>query len=104
MQRALIVILLLTTAPLVGCFHEYFSGPAPAVVVEGWGAVVYVDLEGGFYGLETTTSEKYLPLNLSRAFRKDGMKVHFKARLVEDAITLHQWGTPVELVFIERTY
>ncbi len=101
MKPALLILTLLAAVPLTGCMHEWLAGPAP-VVVEGAGRVVYVDLEGGFYGIEAAAGEKYLPLNLPAAFHDDGLAVRFRARLAEDVVTIQQWGTPVELLHIER--
>ncbi|MDD5419433.1 MAG: DUF333 domain-containing protein [Methanomicrobiaceae archaeon] len=69
--------------------------------VSGSGTVTYIDLEGGFYGIVGDDGEHYLPLNLSEEYRKNGMRVSFEAGIQEDAVTIHQWGTPIEIETIE---
>jgi hypothetical protein len=63
------------------------------------GTIQYIDLEGGFFGIAGDDGEKYLPINLEEAFRKDGLRVRFEAR-PEDVMTIYQWGTPVRLLSI----
>jgi len=72
----------------------------PADRVSGNGTVTYVDLEGGFYGI-TAAGGRYLPVNLPAEYQQDGLRVRFVADVLEDTVTLQQWGTPVELVEIE---
>jgi hypothetical protein len=66
------------------------------------GTVRYVDLEGGFYGIITSTGGKYLPLNLDPEFRVDGLAVEFTARERQDISTTAMWGIPVELTNIRK--
>ena len=64
------------------------------------GTVTYVDLEGGFYGIVTDDGERYLPIGLEDRYRVDGMRLTFSGRVVPDAVTLQQWGTPIEILDI----
>ncbi|MCD6192352.1 MAG: hypothetical protein J7L26_02650, partial [Candidatus Aminicenantes bacterium] len=64
------------------------------------GTIKYVSLEGGFYGIETDKGEKYLPLNLPEEFKKDGLRVWFKAKL-KRVTTIYMWGEPVEILEIK---
>jgi putative hemolysin len=68
--------------------------------VSGNATVTYVDLEGGFYGL-VADDGNYLPLNLNESWRADGTNVTFVARVLEETMTVQQWGTPVEIVAID---
>jgi len=70
-------------------------------VVTDTGTVTYIDLEGGFYGIITEDGTRYLPQNLDPAFAQDGLAVRFTLRPV-DVATIQQWGTPVEIISIER--
>ncbi len=72
-------------------------------VVTGTGTVVFIDLEGGFYGIVADDGERYLPLDLPADYEKDGLRVRFSADVVNDTATIQQWGTPVKIVEIERT-
>ncbi len=66
------------------------------------GTVQYIDLEGGFYGITSSTGEKYFPLNLAPEFRIDGLTVEFTARERRDISTTAMWGVPVELISVEK--
>lgn len=72
------------------------------VRASGNGTIVFIDLEGGFYGIVTDDGERYLPLDLPADYRNDGLRVRFSADVANDTATIQQWGTPVEIVEIER--
>ncbi len=92
---------------LGGCFHaqDERPGPPPAppveTRVEGTGTVVFVELEGGFYGIVADDGARYEPLNLPAEFQQDGLRVRFRARVLKDVASVHMWGRPVELLQIE---
>ena len=77
------------------------AAPAPGLV-SGVGTITFLDLEGGFYGLVADDGAKYDPLNLDEAFRQDGLRVRFRARLRTGVMTIRQWGKPVEIQEIAR--
>nr|MCR5854103.1 alpha-glucosidase C-terminal domain-containing protein [Thermodesulfobacteriota bacterium] len=64
------------------------------------GTIKYIWLEGGFYGIITDKGGKYLPVNLPEEFKKDGLRVWFKAR-PKKIVTIYQWGEPVEILEIK---
>lgn len=66
------------------------------------GTVQYVDLEGGFYGILGEDGAKYNPMNLSEAYKEDGLRVRFRFRSREDVMTTQMWGQNVEIIEIER--
>jgi len=69
--------------------------------IEGTGTIRYLEIEGGFYGIET--SEKhYDPINLPSEFKKDGLRIRFKAKLRKDLMSFRMWGSLVELVYIKK--
>ena len=86
--------LVLMLGALVGCFHEMET-------VEGTGTIRYIDLEGGFYAIEADSGQKLDPVNLRTEFEQDGLRVRFRVRMVEEVITIHQWGHPVEVLEME---
>ena len=91
---------LLLTALLLfaGCAA---SGSTDGDLVRFDGTVVYVDLEGGFYGIEAVTGERLLPLNLAEGFQRDGLAVTVHGRF-EEAMTIQQWGRPFQIESIEE--
>ena len=66
------------------------------------GTILYVDLEGGFYGIAGDDGTMYLPMNLEPEFRNDGQRVAFEYESVIDAATIQMWGTPITLTYIEK--
>ena len=70
-------------------------------IISATGTVKYIPLEGGFYGIESEKGEKYLPLNLPDKFKKDGLKVWFKAKPKKGA-AIQMWGKPVEILEIKK--
>ena len=73
------------------------DGPDPANIVSGVGHIIYVDLEGGFYGLEAEDGTQYNPLNLEEAFQEDGLRVRFRGVLRPDMMTTRMWGQNLEI-------
>lgn len=66
------------------------------------GTVRYIDLEGGFYGIETDDGAKLDPVNLPEDFQKDGMRLRVQIEPLKDRVSFHMWGTLVRVVSIER--
>jgi hypothetical protein len=66
------------------------------------GQVVYVPLEGGFYGLKSDAGEKFDPVSLPAAFRRDGLRVRVTARLLPRSVGVHMWGAKIEIIAIEN--
>lgn len=100
------LILLFTGGPEEPIVPDPDPQPDPPVEepVSGTGVISYIDLEGGFYGLLADDGAQYLPLNLMADFEEDGLKVEFVGHLAEDAVGIHMWGTPIELVDIWEAY
>lgn len=77
---------------------ESDDGPDPANIVSGVGTIVYVDLEGGFYGLVAEDGTKYNPLNLEEAFKQDSLRVRFRGEKKTDVMTTRMWGTNLQIL------
>ncbi|SEH08768.1 hypothetical protein [Candidatus Venteria ishoeyi] len=60
------------------------------------GRVIYVPLEGGFYGILDSSGHKYRPNNLPASFRQADMAVRFSAEPVT-TIGFKMWGQAVKL-------
>jgi hypothetical protein len=67
----------------------------------GEGTVRIIPLEGGFFGIVSDDGHDYYPINLADEYKVHGQRVRFVAKLRGDVITIHQWGTPIEIVEIE---
>ena len=71
-------------------------------VVSGTGTITYLSLEGGFFGIVGDDGEHYDTVNLDEEFRVDGLRVQFKARISENQVSGHMWGTIVEIIEIHE--
>jgi hypothetical protein len=72
----------------------------PADIFEITGTVVYKGLEGGFFAIDGDNGSKYDPISLPESFKKDGLKVKVTARLRKDAMSIHMYGSIIEIVNI----
>ncbi len=73
-----------------------------ADILSGTGTINYINLEGGFYGLTADDGQRYLPKDLAREFKVDGLRVRFQVKILTGVITIYMWGTPVEVLSIEK--
>jgi len=65
------------------------------------GTVAYIQLEGGFYGINGDDGRSYDPINLPAEFRKNSMRVSFEAKELKNAASFHMWGIIVEIIHIQ---
>lgn len=65
------------------------------------GTIHYFDLEGGFYGIITKNGQKLLPLNLAKEYQQAGAVIEVEGELVQDMMTIQQWGTPFKIYHLE---
>lgn len=69
-------------------------------VVSGTGTVHWFNLEGGFYAIRGDDDVTYDPMNLADEFKKDGLRVRFRANLRNDMGGFHMVGPIVEILEI----
>lgn len=123
-MKALLGLLLLLTAPLAGCLVgaedgrllgradkcefaltlQYIEGSEN---VNGTGTLRWIELEGGFWGIESDDGRRFQPLgdsngDVCKALQEDGLRVHFAGRTRPDMGGIHMWGAYVDLTLIER--
>ncbi|MCM2465060.1 putative hemolysin [Methanoculleus oceani] len=96
-----IVLALFGAVVACGCMAAG-DGDTTADRISGNGTITFVDLEGGFYGIVADDGERYLPADLPAEYRQDDLRVRFVVDVLEDTATTQQWGTPVEIVEIEK--
>lgn len=96
MKRVTLLLILLALIALSGCISTNTE------VVEGTGAITYLALEGGFYGIVADDGERYDPINLPSEFKEDGLRVKFKGKMRDDLYSFHMWGNLIELINIEK--
>ena len=63
------------------------------------GEIVFLDFEGGFYGIIGNNDKHYDPINLPKEFQEEGLKVFVVARIRELA-SFHMWGVIIEIQHI----
>lgn len=61
------------------------------------GKVVYLELEGGIWGIVDEKGKDWLPVNMPFELMKDGIIVEVKAQKVNDFMSAGMWGTPIEI-------
>jgi hypothetical protein len=71
-------------------------------IISADGTIVYIKLEGGFFGIITDDGNKYLPVDLPKEFQKDGLKVTFEAKFRPDLSGIHMWGKLIEITKIKK--
>jgi len=65
------------------------------------GKIIYIPLEGGFYGLESNKGNKYLPVNLPDDLKRHGLSIQARLVKVEGMMGLHMWGEYVRVLDIK---
>lgn len=63
--------------------------------------VIFLEFEGGFYGLVTNEGEKLLPINLGPEYKVANTKLKIQGKKIEGMMTIQQWGTPFKIAQIE---
>ncbi len=100
--------ILICVVALVGCNDRIDSSQdiqniepnTSADTFEIVGTIMYKNIEGGFYAIDAEDGSKYNPINLPESFRKDGLKVKVTARLKKETMSIHMYGTIIEVVNI----
>ncbi len=87
------IVFVLLIVGFSGCTDNY---------IEGTGTIQYNDFEGGFYGIVGDDEEYYDPINLPSEFEEDGIRVKYTIKILENQTSIHQWGTIVEIIKIEK--
>ncbi len=65
--------------------------------VNGTGAVMWFEIEGGFFALRGDDGKVYDPMNLPPGFARDGLRVRFAGRIRNDMGSIRMVGEIVEL-------
>lgn len=76
------------------------AGTGDVLVVDG--RIKRCSYEGGFYAIEGNDGNIYKPLELDASFQVEGLRVKAELRPIKEDLIFHSWGTPVEVVDIER--
>jgi len=71
-------------------------------VVRGTGTIVWLNFEGGFWGIIGDDGEHYDPINLNSEFQCEDLRVYFEAKIRTDLVSFHMWGKIVEILKIQK--
>jgi len=97
----LTILVISVIMAIAGCLNMGKGGDDEDIV-SGTGTIKFIDLEGGFYGIIGDDGKYYDPINLSQDFQVDGLRVRFEAKIRDDIFGIHMWGTPIEILKIEK--
>lgn len=61
------------------------------------GEIIYLDFEGGFFGIVSDNNKHYDPINLSEEFQEVGLRVSVVAWECRDLGSYHMWGEIIEI-------
>lgn len=70
---------------------------AAGKVLKITGKVIYLELEGGIWGVIDSQGREWLPVNLPDELMEAGIEVALEATLVDDFFAGDMWGTAIEL-------
>ncbi len=97
MSRLLLIVTFLLLPACTAA--EMATAPDPNLVETG-ATVVYVPVEGGFYGILSDGGKKYDPMNLPVDLQKNGLRIAVKARIRKDVSSFRMWGEIVEILSV----
>jgi hypothetical protein len=81
-------------------FSDVSIAQTPNVPFNLEGKVVYLPMEGGFYGIVSTDGRKYLAMNLPQMLQQTDLILRGKAILQNNMLGIHQWGEYIQLLDI----
>ena len=61
------------------------------------GSIVYMDLEGGFYGIKGDDGNNYDPLNLSSEYQKHGIRIKASISFEKNVSSIRMWGKIIRI-------
>lgn len=93
---SLLLSVILATAGCTGA-----EGPADDGVTFN-GAVTYVDLEGGFWGIAGDDGGHFFPTNLPEECKVEGLHVRVTAVPAEEGMGIQMWGKRITITGITR--
>ena len=82
------------------CTSDRVTTPGLRFAVDG--IVRYVDLEGGFYAIETSAGRRLDPVNLPMEYRQDRLAVRVTGSVLPGVVSIHMYGEIFEIADISR--
>jgi len=102
-----VCLMVVFLAALAGCQapspRAEMEQPSRSSMIEFEGTVRYIDLEGGFYGIETDAGKRLNPTNLPDGLKRNGLTVRGNYVILKESMSIQMWGQQVE-VYSVRPY
>ncbi len=61
----------------------------------------YVDLEGGFWAIESNDGQKYTPINMPEQLKTNGATVRVRAKVLRGAMSISMYGEAIRIISFE---
>lgn len=105
-MRYLLILSLTAISFFISCSFsgeiEPFSDPSvEGPYIQFKGEMVYEEIEGGFWAIQSDDNKLYDPMNLPERFQEKGVEVNVKARVRNDMAGIHMRGTIIQIHSIE---
>ncbi|WP_298668697.1 hypothetical protein [uncultured Methanofollis sp.] len=97
---SLLISLFLVTAGCTGTEGPVEDGAKDGVAFNG--TVTYVDLEGGFWGINGDDGGHFYPTHLPEEYQVEGLHVRVTAVPAEEGISIQMWGKRITVTGITR--
>lgn len=62
------------------------------------GTVLYIDLSGGFWGVEDSNGQQWRPEKMPKALQKKGLKVELNCLVSKKTMSIFMWGTAIQII------
>jgi len=84
-------------------FTPAWAGAQKGQAIKTTGTIKRQGIEGGFWGIVGDDGHNYDPTNLAPEFQQDGLKVSFEAVPSTNQMSIHMWGTIVEIESMQKS-
>ena len=61
------------------------------------GRIIYMDIEGGFYGIKGDDGNNYDPVNLSSEYQRDGIRIKASITFEKNVSSIRMWGKIIRI-------
>ena len=95
------LILILSSFTIISLFGVLMIINTNTVVINV-GTIVWMELEGGFYGIITDNGARYDPINLGSNYQIRGQRIFFIALKSANQGSFHMWGTIIDIIYIQK--
>ncbi|MFX0003982.1 MAG: hypothetical protein ACFE9C_10460 [Candidatus Hodarchaeota archaeon] len=98
---SILLITLSISIPILVIGQTNTSKNSDQDLIYDTGVIIYLNFEGGFFGIKSDDGKNYDPINLPPEFAIDGLKVLFIGEKL-DLASFHMWGIIIRIIFIQK--